>query len=306
MPIKLRLVALILALTSCSSDSSLQNSVEAKTNGKIAFQSQSLSDNIRDAIYIINSDGTEMTVLTEGDSDSELSPQWSPDGKRIVFASGIIDATKWLNELRISVMNIDGSKRVKLTSTPDVEDSDPSFSPDGKQILFTRMFIDKSSEVFIIDSDGSDERKIVDGRLPRWSPNGEEIVFLKDKDIYLMTLGEKEIQKLFTIGPATITTLAWSPNGRYLLFDRISSENQSNDGVYIYEFETKKQVRLIDSGESYCQDGAWSPDSKEIVLACSNGGYLQLYKMGLTSLNLTSLTSSREFPSYSPSWGVAK
>ena len=290
MPIQLRLVALILALTSCSSDSSIQNSVEAKTNGKIAFQSQSLSDNIRDAIYIINSDGTEITVLTEGDSDSELSPQWSPDGKRIVFASGIID----------------GSKRVKLTSTPDVEDSDPSFSPDGKQILFTRMFIDESFGVFMIDSDGSDERKIVDGRLPRWSPNGEEIVFLKDKDIYLMTLGEKEIQKLFTIGPATITTLAWSPNGRYLLFDRISSENQSNDGVYIYEFETKKQVRLIDSGESYCQDGAWSPDSKEIVLACSNGGYLQLYKMGLTSLNLTSLTSSREFPSYSPSWGVAK
>jgi Tol biopolymer transport system component len=61
---------------------------------------------------------------------SDIDPAWSPDGKRIAFASNRDGAYE------IYVMNADGGNRRRLTRTPRRKSSDsPDWSPDGRRIV---------------------------------------------------------------------------------------------------------------------------------------------------------------------------
>src|SRR3954452_23181617 len=67
---------------------------------------------------------------SEGGSVPENSqPDWSPDGQRVAFVHRVGD----LND--IYVMNRDGSRKRRLTTTPERE-YDPDWSPDGGRIAF--------------------------------------------------------------------------------------------------------------------------------------------------------------------------
>src|SRR5690554_4793258 len=61
--------------------------------------------------------------------------------------------------------------------------SDPRLSPDGSQIVFTRGWVDKvndrwQSSLWIMNADGSKQRKLLDGSSARWSPDGTRIAFV--------------------------------------------------------------------------------------------------------------------------------
>src|SRR5688572_13087879 len=76
-------------------------------NGKIAFSK--VSGNNWD-LYVMNSDGTEQTRLTNN-PESDFNPDWSPDGTRIAFERDERDVHK----PKIYVMNADGSGQTMLT-----------------------------------------------------------------------------------------------------------------------------------------------------------------------------------------------
>src|SRR5258708_5679819 len=78
------------------------------------------------------------------------------------------------------------SRKLSLDIYWDMETvSDPQISPDGKQIVYTRGWIDKindkhASDLWIMNADGSHNRKFTDGSGPRWSADGTRIAYLKD------------------------------------------------------------------------------------------------------------------------------
>lgn len=62
---------------------------------------------------------------------------------------------------------------------------DPQISPDGSQIVFGRRWVDKvndrwESSIWIMNADGSRQRKLLDGSSPRWSPDGTRIAYLAE------------------------------------------------------------------------------------------------------------------------------
>ena len=136
---------------------------------KIAFSSDR---NGRPMIYVMNSDGSGIKRLTiAGEFNS--CPRWSPDGKKIAFAGSD------KGHFDLFVMDADGENMIRLTSAKKTtngkmaDNEDPSFSPDGRHILFSSNR-DGHHQLYIVDVDGENERRITfdknDYYKPAWSP----------------------------------------------------------------------------------------------------------------------------------------
>src|SRR4051812_3152497 len=82
----------------------------------------------------------------------------------------------------IFIMNADGSEKLNLTKTTDVNEHYPQISPDGAKICFNVDSGEGRSAVrslWIMDVDGKNRKKIADqAREPFWSPDGKVIGFL--------------------------------------------------------------------------------------------------------------------------------
>ena len=123
-------------------------------------------------VYVMDSDGARQTNLTQhGATDGWAS--WSPDGSKIAFSSnrhGDWQADPlWLPTLGTSIyaMNADGAGIARLTDSAST-DVAPRWSPDGEWLSFTRMEL-QGPDVYIMRSDGSDLRFVVEGHGGSWS-----------------------------------------------------------------------------------------------------------------------------------------
>ena len=123
-------------------------------------------------VYVMNSDGTLRSNLSQHEATDGWA-SWSPDGDKIAFASnrhGDLQADPlWLPTLGTSIyaMNADGTGITRLTSSTST-DVGPRWSPDGQWLSFTRVELE-GPDVYIMRSDGSDLRFVVDGHGGAWS-----------------------------------------------------------------------------------------------------------------------------------------
>ena len=108
--------------------------------------------------------------------------------------------------------------------------SGPQISPDGRHVIFTRGWVDKMedrtrSNLWIAEADGSRVRQLTRGTWsdssPVWSPDGQRIVFLSDRDgssqIHVLWLDTGETTQLTHL-EQTPHALHWSPDGKTLVF----------------------------------------------------------------------------------------
>jgi Tol biopolymer transport system component len=109
-----------------------------------------------------------------GSSRGEENPKYSPDGKKIAFAS---DRS---GSVEIWVCDNDGSNQVKLTNFGGPLGGSPNWSPDGRRIAFDSR-PEGYSQIFVINADGGQPHRItkdnVDDTAPSWSKDGKWIYF---------------------------------------------------------------------------------------------------------------------------------
>jgi Tol biopolymer transport system component len=134
-------------------------------------------------IWVMHADGSHQRRLT-GDAKGfrDFDPTYAPDGRTIVFArcqpeDGVCAIWR---------MRADGSDKRALTpyrsGTNESVDINPSISPDGRRIAFTRFFADGiKSRVFVMDANGRHAHPItgpvLEGTFPDWAPSGRRITF---------------------------------------------------------------------------------------------------------------------------------
>lgn len=138
--------------------------------------------------YAPNLAGTETRLLPE--SYDVWAGDWSPDGKSLVFAGKQQgkDATKmkiWFWDLN------DQKKPIQLTSTDDLMDYSPRWSPDGTMIAITRRNFGKlnstNSAIWVKEISGGAGRQLTQGPEDRdsfWSPDGTQLVFSRGQGPY--------------------------------------------------------------------------------------------------------------------------
>lgn len=256
----------------------------AAAPGHILFAGE--VDGVVDLFAVDPAGGDPINVTA--DLDHQLSPDWSPDRRRILFAGDLHGR----GNLDIYVMEADGTGVVQLTSGPEA-DGRPTWSPDGSMIAFAR-----DGTIVVMGADGSNQRPLPgsgeDG-YPTWSPDGSKIAFVRDGDIYLIETDGEGLSRLTSLGD--VYELSWSPDGEWLLFTHVRD-------VAVIRADGTGYSNLTDGPEdAYDLGGEWSPDGTEIVFASDrqSDGSMDLFVMSTDGTDRRRLAPTG-FCCPEPSW----
>jgi Tol biopolymer transport system component/DNA-binding winged helix-turn-helix (wHTH) protein len=151
-------------------------------------------------------------------SRSDNSPQFSSDGKRIVFAS-----SRTAN-YEIWIADADGANARRLTDLQNAPAGSPRFSPDNRFVVFDAQ-IGGNGDIFVIPSDGGTPRRLTDAAsfdyMPSWSADGQWIYFASNRSgkaqIWKMPAGGGEAIQVTQNGG---TESYESPDGKELYFSK--------------------------------------------------------------------------------------
>ena len=173
----------------------------------------------RTALVVWKTDGTNPQRIFRAEG-SALAPQWSYDGRWIVFGVGnyFLERTR---PAQIMIVKPDGSEARTLT-TGSGNAGFPSFSPDGTEVVY-RFWNNTAGGLRIMNVADGAIRTLTTGydNFPSWSPQGDRIVFsrLADDDFDIFTIrpdgtGLTQLTKT----PGNDSHPAWSPDGTHVLF----------------------------------------------------------------------------------------
>lgn len=132
----------------------------------------------------------------------------------------------------------DPARTLTLEGYLDMESvSGPQISPDGRQIVYTRGWVDKvndrrESSIWIMDVDGARNRFLVDGSGPVWSPDGTRIAYTAQGEpqgtqIFVRWMDDEGATTQITRVEKAPSGLAWSPDGRWISFGMSVPDEES-------------------------------------------------------------------------------
>ena len=116
------------------------------------------------AVFVIGVDGSGLRRLTPWIENAGDNPDWSPDGRWILFHSHVEQSTP---QSQYFVIRPDGTGRRQLTHFPrGTHVASASFSPDGKSIVFSKGPEGGNIDVWTMRTDGTHLTRIT--RSPLW------------------------------------------------------------------------------------------------------------------------------------------
>jgi Tol biopolymer transport system component len=177
-------------------------------------------------IYVVDVDGPGDEInLTQGYGGTD--PSWSPDGKRLAFASNRDD------NFDIYAVSWEGGEVEQLTRT-ESDEGEPAWSPDGQTIAFARGYVrhnfdcgfahtgfgdpplSNGPDVYMMPSDGGEPLRLTETENnfdPAWSPDGASLAFVSFRggESQILAISQFSDRPLtITSGPAHKSSPSWS------------------------------------------------------------------------------------------------
>jgi Tol biopolymer transport system component len=210
-------------------------------------------------VFVMNADGSDVRRLTTDGISSH--PDWSPDGRKILFDRG--DG--------LAVMNADGTDRHTLIAELGTgAEEDGAWSPDSRRIAFSQQRRSSGGSGLSIMNVTDGSVRLLTNRTPLgghyydtdpdWSPDGQKIAYTAEFDC-----GCEDGTSGFNIDvvsanpdkpehPTELTTdlisqhPSWSTDGRRIAYDR--GRYDSPHQIHVMDANGKHKRRLTTSRES--------------------------------------------------------
>jgi eukaryotic-like serine/threonine-protein kinase len=178
-------------------------------------------------------DGTERLQLSPSSMVPAGAPQWSPDGKQIVFAA------KPGAKKHIYIVSADGGAPKEVTQGERLADFYPNWSRDGNSLFFSSM---APIAIYQLNLKNNQVTILIGSKgmwFPRLSPDYNYIAALSGTN-HLM-LFDMKAQKWTVLTETQADYPAWSHDGKYVYF---SSTAGGEPGFYRVQIKDHKLERV--------------------------------------------------------------
>ena len=292
--------------------------VEPPETARIVFVSDRKAKKNKD-IFAINPDGENVQRITKH-AKQDISPSWSRDGTKILFAS---DRESHFE--RVYIMDNDGENiRVVTAGNRDLT---PSWSPNENwlavvhahgadnwnfDVWIVRIVEDRKKNIdpfpFGDLGDGDQETSFrltfhsAQDESPSWSPDGKWIAWSSNRtgnyDIFVMDrTGDKK--KNLTNTPKNEKKPGWQPPlGHKLVFE---SDLDGDSEIFVMDRDGGNPKQLTKNIFVWDGHPTWSPNGKEIAFATNRDRNNEIYIMGADGSNPRNVTNDPGSDTY-PSW----
>jgi TolB protein len=251
----------------------------------------------RSRILLLGVAATLVLGACSGGSDRE-QPQDRPSPSAVVSEtpeSSFSGRIAFDNFDDVWTIDADGTDLTRLTHSPWPE-FDPSWSPDGTQIAF-RSERSGEPEIWLMNGDGTGQRRLTAGLSPAWSPDGSLIAFSGREGLSLIRPDGTGRRVLPHTEGGEYPS--WSPDGSRIAFN---SNVIRQHTMYIAQADGSKIVDLSSVGEGWQVD--WSPDGRSILFTSHRDhpdNYTDLYVMRPDGSAVRRLTHKvGQTPAWSP------
>jgi hypothetical protein len=185
----------------------------------------------------------------------------------------------------------------------------PEWSPDGGQIAFHKHQSDQVWSINVMEvqdvlsgqgTGGSNEKRLTHTETqdagPVWSPDGSQIAFSRDGDIWVMN-GDGSDPRLLLDDPVYASGADWSPDGSQIVFE---SGRDGKAEIYVVQADGSNPQRLThNDAEDWWP--VWSPDGTQVAFMSDLDGDWEIFVMDGDGGNLRQLTHN-EFDDTDPAW----
>ncbi|MFE4977946.1 TolB family protein [Kitasatospora sp. NPDC056651] len=313
-------------------------------NGLIVSRAYTDPSRTTSAIVTLLPDGTGQHQVTQPPARArDDRPDWSPDGSTIAF-----DRTDpQTGNARLWTVSTAGGTEHQVDrlcdgGTTDCANEDeraPAFSPDGKQVAFSRSWgaLDPSgnhqiqySDLYLMSPGGTDVQRLTfltndkaySGAVsnPSWSPDGKQLTFeyrtsatgqpANSRAIYVVSADGTGVRQLTPWELRAGDRANWSPDGTEILFTTYPAgpDNAAGGGIYTVHPDGSAIGALTPApSDAFYGTAAYSPDGKSIVFAQAPAGSgADLYSMRPDGTGVARLTNSADKWLSRPAWGTAE
>lgn len=224
-------------------------------------------------LFLRAADGSERRLTKS--KDPEFDADWSPDGKRLVFAFDKTVPNQ--GDMEVYSIAADGSDQQPVLTSPGKLSHEewPSWSPDGQRIALSSTR-DGNQEIYTVRPDGKDLKRLTsDPALdahPCWSPDCKQVAFATnrwgDLEIAVVNADGSQLTRL-TQSPGLDDYPAWSPGGKSLAF---VSNRAGNPEIFVLDLATKA-VRNATQHPAIDNFPAWTPSGELTWISNRSGGF---------------------------------
>jgi eukaryotic-like serine/threonine-protein kinase len=189
---------------------------------------------------------------------------------------------------------IDGSEKLQLTRAPFLA-LFPSWSSDGKRILFIGADRGKGFAAYMVAAEGGAPQQIFaspdfDVLFPQWTPDGKSIVFQKSQgnyknDIELLDLQTGKASML--PGSENLIGPVLSPDGRFL-----AATPSDRLRLTLFDFSTQKWMELAKTDVAALN---WSRDGKYLYIDSGSGVNPEISRLRIADRKLERVTGLKDF-----------